>query len=384
MTMEPFRAEMGVAEQYAYFDHAAVAPLSNRAAARLKAFAVDACQNGDRNWLQWSTELGQLRKLLARVLCVSDLELALVSNTTQGINLIAEGYHWQPGDNVVVPDNEFPSNLLPWRNLARRGVEIRLIPVGADGAVNADQIVQRMDQNTRIVALSWVGFASGYRIDLEQIVERVHARGALLFLDAIQGLGVFPLDLSAVAVDFLAADGHKWMLGPEGAGVLFIREQHLGKIEPHMLGWGSLAEGSFDPQAMRLKPTAARFEGGSSNMAGLLALHASLQMLMELGLNHSHIAQAVLENVARITDQLRSRGFEVIVPQAVERRSGILGVNWPGANPLAVRKHCLENNVILSVRGGRLRVSTHAYNNATDIQRLVDVLSDSRAKTHSS
>jgi cysteine desulfurase / selenocysteine lyase len=380
MTMESFRAEMPISKRFAYFDHAAVAPLPHPAVERLTWFAKDASQNGDTNWLEWSAGIGRFRSLVAKILNVSDKEVALVSNTTHGINLIAEGFPWKSGDNVVVPDNEFPSNLLPWRNLERRGIEIRLAKIPPNGVVSVDQVTNLMDSKTRLVAISWVGFASGFRIAVEQFVQAIHDRGALVFLDAIQGLGVFPLDAMQTDVDFLAADGHKWMLGPEGAGILYIKQQHLNLLNPLMLGWNSLASGGFDPTAVHLKTSAARYEGGSLNMAGFLALDASLTMLSQFGFKA--ISQAVLDNVGQLAEMLRSEKFDVHVPLHQQNRSGILSVDWQGANPMATRKHCINNDVIVSVRGGRLRISAHAYNNLADMQRLVSALCDARKHTN--
>jgi len=382
MVNDLFRAEMPVVAEHAYFDHAAVAPLPRGAAERLRWFADQASQSGDKNWLSWSRIIARLRTAAAQLLGASENEVALVPNTTFGINLIAEGFPWKSGDNLVLPDNEFPSNLLPWKNLRRRGVEVRLLPVAEDGAIAIDQLVERMDSRTRLVALSWVGFVSGYRLDLQRVAEEIHRRGGLLFVDAIQGLGAFPMDVRETPIDFLAADGHKWMLGPEGAGLVYIREKHLDLLEPVMLGWNSLADGGFDPRSTALKTSAARYEGGSYNMAGLLAFEASLELLLRLGTHRvgSPIAAAILENVETIAAALSRRGFDTYLP-AQNYRSGIMTTTWPGASLAdlnAARKHCIEQNVILSIRAGRVRISTHAYNNDDDIDRLVSALAGAR------
>lgn len=383
MVKAAFRGEMPVAREYAYFDHAAVSPLPAGAADRLRQFADQASQSGDKHWPEWSKIIARLRTAAAAILGASEGEVALIPNTTIGINLVAEGFPWKIGDNLVVPDNEFPSNLLPWKNLQRRGVEVRMLPVPESGTISLDSLLERIDSRTRLVALSWVGFASGYRLDLHAVAEAVHRRGALLFVDAIQGLGAFPVNVHDAQIDFLAADGHKWMLGPEGAGLLYIRNEHLELVEPLLLGWNSLADGGFDPRSTVLKSTAARYEGGSYNIAGLLALEASLELLLRLGTNRtdSPIASAILENVESIAALLFKHGFDSHVP-AQGHRSGILTTTWPGATLpklLAARKHCLEQNVILSVRAGRLRIATHAYNNAEDIDRLVTALVEAKS-----
>ncbi len=385
MALELLRANMPVINCYAYFDHAAVAPIPRVAADRLRWFADDASRNGDKNWLQWAGNVSHLRSGLAQLLNASESEIALVPNTTHGINLISEGFPWKSGDNVVIPDNEFPSNLVPWGNLARRGVEVRTVVVPRTGEISLSALDSLIDSRTRIVALSWVGFSSGYRLDLSQVAELVHSRGALLFVDAIQGLGAFPVDVRASQIDFLAADGHKWLLGPEGAGVLFVREKLLDLLTPLMIGWNSLADGGFNPYSTQLKTSAARYEGGSMNMAGMLGFEASVHLLLSLGAarSDSPLAAAILENVGLLVERLKSADFQLHLPSAPANRSGIFGVDWPGSDPVAARKHCLANDVILSVRNGRLRVSTHAYNDAADIDRLVAALVTARTKQNS-
>lgn len=376
------RAALPVVERWAYFDHAAVAPLPAATAAAISEYASQACQGGDVFWPQWSAGVSNCRSVAAGLLESSPDEIALVNNTTQGIGLVAEGFPWRTGDNVVVPANEFPSNWLPWKALERRGVELRSLAVADSGGIDLGQLARCIDQRTRLVSLSWVGFASGYRLDLAQVVELVHSRGALLMVDAIQGLGAYPLSVRDLPIDFLAADGHKWMLGPEGAGILYVRRQHLDLLQPLGIGWNSVARGSFDTQATELKPTAGRYEGGSMNMPGMLGLNASLSLLSELqthGAGTAPIMSCILENADKLSERLRQVGCEVQRASQVEHQSGIVGVRWGSTLPAesslrAARKVCLEAGVVTSVRGGRLRISTHAYNNDDDIGRLVEAL----------
>ncbi|MCR9295348.1 MAG: aminotransferase class V-fold PLP-dependent enzyme, partial [bacterium] len=298
----PLRSHMPVAERYAYFDHAAVAPLPAGSAAAMAAYAEQSSASGDVHWLEWAAKLENLRSLAAELLNVQAVELALTANTTHGINFVVEGFPWKPGDNVVVPDNEFPSNFLPWQSLVSRGVELRRVPVPESGRLTADSFAALLDQRTRMISLSWVGFASGFRVDVAKVVEIAHRRGVLVMLDAIQGLGAFPLDLAELGVDFLAADGHKWMLGPEGAGLFFIKQEHLNLLRPVGLGWNSLATGAFEPGATAIKASAERYEGGTLNMPGFHALLASLKLLKDAGLNNSRVAHAILERVGMIAE----------------------------------------------------------------------------------
>ncbi len=194
---------MPVTERFAYFDHAAVAPLPALSAKAIAYYAEQASEQGDVPWLTWATQAESLRKTACEFIGADIEELALVHNTTHGIGLVAEGFPWCAGDNVVVPDNEFPSNSLPWGALARRGVELRRVSVDPSGVIDLNRLNQAIDGRTRIVSVSWVGFASGYRLDVAAVAELVHRGGALLMLDAIQGLGAFPIDVRQVQVDFL-------------------------------------------------------------------------------------------------------------------------------------------------------------------------------------
>jgi cysteine desulfurase/selenocysteine lyase len=378
---EQLRAGMPVAHDYAYFDHAAVAPLPSRSAAAICQYAREAECQGDVGWLSWSAEIGRLRDKAAQLLAARSTEIALVGNTTLGINLVAEGVPWIAGDNVVVLNNEFPSNFLPWHNLQRLGVELRQVAAGSRGEVLLDDIAAAMDQRTRLLAISWVGFASGFRLDVGEVVQLAHARKCLVFLDAIQGLGAFPLSVAETDVDFVCADGHKWMLGPEGAGILFVKEQHLEWLTPMGLGWNSLAAGAFEPGATDIKKDAGRYEGGTICLASMLGLSASLDFLLEVGTHRdrSSVAGAVLSNVADLEQRLRTAGFLVALPENRRHRSGIVPISWPRATTEALgaaRKHLLKRKIVTSVRGGYLRASAHAYNNAEDNMRLVDGLID--------
>lgn len=366
------RRMMPCAEKWAYFDHAAVAPISAPARAALVEWANDLAENGCADWPTWAQELEQVRRRGAELISADIDEIALVRNTTEGINLVAEGFPWQPGDNVVVPADEFPSNLYPWMNQASRGVEVRRVPVDK-GQVDLDRLAAACDARTRIVAISWVGYASGWRNDVDALVELAHSRGALVFLDAIQGLGVFPLDVRKTPVDFLAADGHKWMLGPEGAGLFYLRREHLDRLRPIGVGWNSVVHSyDFDHIELKLKSTAARYEGGTYNMPGLAAFGASLQLLAEY--STEQIAARVLALADELCERLAHIGATIVSCREPRHASGIVSFEMPGRDPMRVRKECRERQVLVSCRAGRLRASPHAYCNSGDIDRLIEAL----------
>jgi len=373
ISWDQFRRRMPVARRWAYFDHAAVAPLTGAAQDALVRWNEDAACNGAAFYPAWTKQIVDLRRRAAAMIGADIGEIALVGNTTAGINLVAEGFPWRPGDNVVTRADEFPSNQYPWLHLADKGVETRRIQTEG-GKLDLDRLAAACDERTRIVTISWVTYSHGWRHDLQRLVEMVHQRGALLFVDAIQGLGVFPLDVKKTPLDFLASDGHKWLLGPEGAGVFYIRREHLNLLRPVGVGWNSVKrEHDFNRIELDIKDTAERYEGGSQNVAGLIALGASLELLAQFP------AEARAARVLEITDLACQRLAEigaVILSDRdrEENKSGIVLFELPGRDPQAIRRACLEKGVILSCRAGRLRISPHAYNDESDVDRLIEAI----------
>lgn len=369
-----FRLAMPVARTWAYLDHAAVAPLSEPAAMMLGEWTANLVAHGAAEWGRWARGLEQVRRSCATLLGCETHEIALIRNTTEGINLVAEGFPWHAGDNLVTLADEFPSNLYPWMHLADLGVETRRVACHL-GRVDLAEVEAACDSRTRLVSVSWVNYASGWRNDLDALADIAHRRGAYFFLDAIQGLGVFPLDVRRTPIDFLAADGHKWLLGPEGAGLFYLRAEHLGLLRARGVGWNSVKQAhDFHHIDLDLKDSAARYEGGTYNMPGLLALGASLRLLAEYGTEA--ISRRVLELTELACNRLREVSATVLSCREPSHASGIVSFELPAQDPLAVRKRCLERKVLLSCRAGRLRISPHAYNNGEDLDRLIDALAD--------
>jgi selenocysteine lyase/cysteine desulfurase len=372
------RAEMPVAERSAYLDHAAMSALSRATAEAMQAWLKEAVEIGNPVWPDWVKRVEAMRANAATLIGAHADEIALVTNTTAGISLVAEGFDWRAGDNVVTLADEFPSNVYPWFNLESRGVETRRVPTDVSGRLDLARLAEAFDERTRIVTVSWIGFATGYRHDVREIASIAHQRGALLFVDAIQGLGAFPLDVNDSGIDFLSADGHKWMLGPEGAGIAYIRREHLDRLRPLGVGWHSVPKGQdYTHIELNLRPTAARYEGGSQNNAGMIGLGASLKLLMGLGIDS--IAAAILDITDRACERLTEIGARIVSDRRPEhrggeQRSGIVSFELPGRDPLAVKRHALRQNVVFGCRAGRLRISPHAYNNEEDLDRLVEAL----------
>ncbi len=372
---EELRKDMPIVDRWAYFDHAAVAPMTRLAQDAMTEFAHDMAENGEAHWSRWRKRVEEVRRLGAKLLNCDSREIAVVRNTTEGINFVAEGFPWREGDNVVTLDCEFPSNLFPWLNLADRGVETRQVPT-INERVDVEKIAQYCDARTRVISVSWVGYATGWRNDLDDLAEMARRCGAYLFVDAIQGLSAFPLDVRQTPIDFLAADGHKWMLGPEGAGLFYMRSEHADLLRPIGVGWNSVQNaGDYACRTMELKQSAARYEGGSYNLAGIVGLGASLERLINFGTDR--IAEQIQLVGDAVCERLKSAGGEIASCRDGDRRSGIVAFTWPDRDPQEIKKHCLARGVVLNCRAGRVRVSPHAYNDERDIDRLIDALTES-------
>jgi selenocysteine lyase/cysteine desulfurase len=361
-------AEFPVARHWAYFDHAAVSPLPKRSGDVLSAWAEAQENDGVVRWPEWEARLEQIRGDVARLINADTDEIALITSTTQGIGLIAEGFPWREGDNIVTAADEFASNIYPWMNLASRGVALRQVE-SRDGRIWLEDLAGAIDRATRVLAISHVEFATGFRNDLDALAELCDARGVALFVDAIQGLGPLPIDVRRTPIDFLAADGHKWLLGPEGAGLLFVRRDWIDRLRPIGVGWHSVV-GSYNSarNEFRLKPSAERWEGGSFNMPGLQCFGASLSLFHELGARA--VSARIMDQAEAAREAGRSAGWAVFGSARRCDRSAIVVLERDGSNPQAAVRALRQDGIVVSCRRGRLRISPHFYNNDDDFRRL--------------
>ena len=364
------RREFPVAERWAYFDHAAVAPLPRRSGAALRRWSEDQEQNGVVHWPEWGRKVEEARANLARLIGSHVDEIAFIPNTTTGIGIVAEGYPWQPGDSVVTAAEEYPSNLYPWMNLADRGVSVRMVPTRPDGRIAVDDLAAAIDGSTRVLTISHVEFASGFRNDLDQIGQLCRDRGVAFFVDAIQGLGPLTLDVGRTPIDFLAADGHKWLLGPEGAGVLYIRRDWIDRLRPIGVGWKSVVTSYNVPGAgFDLKPGADRWEGGTFAMAPIQAFAESIKLFLEIG--PDVVSGRILDRAEHVREIARSAGWGVYGSTHPADLSGIVALEAPaGVDPDAFAQAARTQGIALACRRGRVRISPHLYNDADDLDRL--------------
>lgn len=361
-------------QTHAFLNHAAVAPFSKPVA--------EAMQQS----IAWRLDLGPMssmeeedqptthaRRSVARLIGANEAEICLTRNTSHGLNVVAAGLPWQPGDNLITAETEFPANVYPWKNLERKGVKVRFAPA-RDNRILVDDVAALIDDHTRLVTVSFVEFATGFRNDLVALADLCHAHDVLLCVDGIQGVGALPLDVGQVPLDFLAVGGPKWLMGPIGTGFLFIRRSHILGLDPAMAGWlGTTDVHEYFRYDLPWRDDARRFEEGSLNSVGAAGLDAAIKLLLSVGLDT--IEQRIMALTDQLIQGLRECGYQVITPvQHWPERSGIVSFQHRQHDPAQLEQRLIEANVVISRRGSLIRVSPHFYNNEDDIDRLLSAL----------
>ena len=358
-----------------FLNHAAVAPISAPAAEAMRAY-VDQALTRSYVKARWYARAHEVRVAAARLIGArGPQEIAFIPNTTTGLAQVANGLGLGQGDQVVITSVEYPANRSPWEHLARtRQVQLVQVPQHADGRIDVDQVCDAITDRTRVVSVSHVQYASGYRMELKPISDMVHQVGGYLCVDAIQSVGVCPVDVQAMGIDFLAADGHKWMLGPEGCGLFYCHEDLCPLLEPNVVGWMNMADAmSFGPYRYDLLSDARRFEPGTWNVPGMLALGASLDLLNAVGIDT--IWSRVEALTAHLEAGLERKGYRLFSPRRyAHERSGIVTFEKEGVDPKPLARQLERGGIILAMRDGRLRASPHFYNTLAQMDRLVDAL----------
>jgi cysteine desulfurase/selenocysteine lyase len=363
-----FRDEFPVTRELIYLNHASVAPLCRRAADAIKALADDASLFGSLHYDRWLQAYEGLRVAAATLINASPAEIAIVKNTSEGVATVAMGIDWKAGDRVIGFIEEFPANYYPWSRLERQGVAITWLSIYDP----LEKIAQAV-RGARLLAISFVNYLSGYRVDLEAIGSLCRENGCFFFVDAIQGMGAFPIDVEACHIDGLAADGHKWMLGPEGNGVLYVRREWLDAIEPAEFGWTNPANyADYGTRDMTLRPTAARYECGTLNTAGCFGQKAALELLLGVGVEN--IAPAVRDLADRVERGVREKGYEVMIPRTPKTASGIVSFRHPSTECRAIVSHLKRNRIIAAPRQGWVRMSPHFYISPDEIDQVIETL----------
>jgi selenocysteine lyase/cysteine desulfurase len=298
-------------------------------------------------------------------------EVAFIKNTSEGISIVANGFDWQSGDNVVIPDIEFPANVYPWWNLKQRGVETRMVK-SIEGRVLFDDLAKKVDDRTRILSISSVECNSGFRSDLNRIGAFCREKGVLFFVDAIQSLGVLPMDVKKDYIDFLSADGHKWMLSVEGLGGFYISKEVVDRIRPVTMGWGNVVNAAnFMDYDFTLKKDAKKFEEGTPNTMSIHAFGAALGLLLEAGIDN--IENRVMNLGDCIIAALNRRDIKIYSSTISEERSGNVSFTL-NKDVDTLYSFMMENKVKLTVRDGLVRLSPHFYNNEDEILKVFDLL----------
>jgi selenocysteine lyase/cysteine desulfurase len=365
---EAWRAEFPVTQELVYLHHAGVAPLCRPAAEAMKQFADDALRFGALHFDRWMAAYEGLRRAAARLIGAHRDEIAIVKNTSEGLATVALGLDWHPGDRMVGFQEEFPANIFPWKRLERHGVQVDWLSA-ADPLDRIDQAAR----GARLLAISFIQYLSGRRADLEAIGEICHRHGCLFVVDGIQGLGAFPLDVKKAGIDALAADGHKWLLGPEGCGILYVRKDLQDAIEPVELGWTNMAHFSdYASRDMTLRPDAGRYECGALNTIGCHGLRAAIEFLLEVGLDR--IAPQVQALGDQIAAGVLAKGYEVLGTRTPATGAGIVSFRKEGLDSRHLVSRLKDEGIIAAPRQGWVRASPHFYISPGDIDRLIDAL----------
>jgi selenocysteine lyase/cysteine desulfurase len=362
--------EFPVRRSLVYFNHAAVAPLPRRVAEAMVAHVEDVRDRGAAGWRDWYRRIDATREKAARRIGARSREVAFLPNTSWGLNLVAQNFPWTPGDNVVTDDMEFPSNAYPWMSLAERGVECRLAP-NRNGRVELEDLAALVDDRTRVIATSFVAFHNGWVYPIDAIGRFCRERGILYVLDAIQGAGQLPIDVSASGVDVLCADGHKWLYGTEGCAIFYVAENARERVPANASGWWNIRAGErYLDYRLEQVSGSRRYEPGTLPTGNVSALSAALDLLEEMGIET--VRRRIAETVSALSDGLEARGWTIRTPKPFA--SGILAAAPPSGDARTMAKTLEERDVIVSPREGAVRFAPHAGNDVSEVERLLQTI----------
>jgi cysteine desulfurase/selenocysteine lyase len=370
------RREFPVTADKVFLAHAGVCPLPRRVAEAMTRY-IDAARLDDQETVVETGLFREARAFAAQLLGAQPDEIALVGPTSLGLSLIANGVPLRKGDNIVIYQDDYPSNVYAWMALAAKGVQVRLLNIREYGRIRRIDVEGQIDEQTRLVALASCHFVAGHRIDISGIGKLLHERNIAFCVDAIQTVGAFSTPVEHV--DFLAADSHKWLLGPCAAGILFVRKTWQDRVQPSIYGWHNVRCPNYVAQERMVHPPdGRRYEAGTANLVGLAGLHAAMQLLLELGIEN--IARELLRKRAWLVPALQQKGYEVIYADAApEAASGIVTFHRPGTDLGAIHEKLTAAKIITSLRADRrgnryIRLSPHFYNTDAELHRLLELL----------
>jgi cysteine desulfurase/selenocysteine lyase len=368
--------EFPVTREKVFLAHAGVCPLPRRVAEAVRDYAT-ASTLGDQEALMPDGLIPRTRSAAAKLLNANMDEIALVGPTSLGLSFVASGLKLKRGDNILVYFDDYPSNVYPWMALAEKGVKVRFLNIRELGKIRLIDVLGQVDEDTKLVALASNHFVGGFRIDIGGIGKALRDRKILFCVDGIQTLGAFPTTVEHV--DFLAADAHKWLLGPCAAGVFFVRKSAQAQLHPQVYGWNNVDCPNYTAQeAIVFKPDARRYEAGSENLLGLVGLRAGMELLLEVGVDE--ISKELLRKRAWFVPELRKKGYEVLQADAPpQHASAIMTIHREGADLPALHQKLVEKNIITSLRGDRtgrkyIRISPHFYNTDVELNKVLENL----------
>ncbi len=370
------RREFPVTRDQVFLAHAGVCPLPHRVTEAIRKYS-ELCSTGDQESVWPAAQISQARAAIARLLNAQPDEIALVGPTSLALSFVAAGLPVKKNDNILIYFDDYPSNVYPWLALSERGVEVRLLNVREFGRIRPIDVLGQADERTRLVALASCHFLSGYRIDLQAIGSALRKRNIWFCVDAIQTLGAFPTTVEHV--DFLAADAHKWLLGPCAAGILYVRRALQNLLPPVVYGWNNVHCPDFVAQEeIVFRTDARRYEAGTHNLLGLAGLHAGLELLLEVGIGP--IAAELLRKRAWLGPALQAKGYTVLQADAPpENASGIVTFFRSDLDLAALHQRLAAARVVTSLRADRsgrrfIRISPHFYNTDEELHRLLELI----------
>ncbi len=369
--------EFPIREECLYLDHAAVCPLPRPVAEAMRRRIHDQEMAGHLRDEEWERAALACRHIGAELIGCDPEDVSLVGSTSEGLSLIAEGLEWEEGDEVLVGEEEFAANAAPWLNLAERGVTIVRFPQ-TDGRIAPEVIERRVGSRTRLLAVSWVSFHTGWVAPLAGLAGLCRERDVVFVLDAIQGLGILPLSMQRIGVDAVVADGHKWLLGPEGAGLLATSPELRGKLRPVLSGWRNvpLLHDDFFLKKLEFHRDGRKFEPGSANAVGIAGLAAALDLLTTVG---PDVVNERVESLARaLTRVLLAHGWEIRSPGSGHPIAGIVSGLPPRGDAATAYRSLLDRHVVCSVRQGLVRFSPHFYVSGNELEALDRILTKCR------
>ncbi len=368
------RSLFPAAEKYVYLNSAAVAPMPTIAAEAVFSQLTDVSENGSANYADWIATKNRARGMIAEMLNAEAEQIAFMRNTSDGFASVANGLKWEKEDNIVTFAKEFPSNFYPWRRIRDEfGTELRLCPERG-GRFDSDEFISLIDSDTKLVSVSAVQFASGFRADLEKIGAAARKVDALFAVDIIQGFGAMPFDLPAQSVDIAAGASHKWLCSPEGCGILYLSERARERIKPTMVGWISVEEPwDFEDYEQPFKQNALAWETGTGGVSLFYGLEQSLKILREAGAEN---IENYLEDLSDyLCELLAAKNYDIISSREKGEKSQIVCVKHRnGLTSNEIAKHLENEKIIVSPRGDRIRIAPHFFNNQSDIERLIEFL----------